>query len=176
VREIIEYGVLTRVPMLPAWIRGVINLRGNVVPVVDLAVKFNLRPSPVTKRSCIVIVEVNLSGERVVIGITADTVREVMDLLPQDIEPPPPFGTRVQANFLLGLGKLGRKFVLILDIGAVLSVQELAQAASAVEAADGDAAPPPVSQDSEGNEESHELVAAGAGDARTGQPGDSVDY
>lgn len=125
VKEIIEYGTLTKVPMTPPSIRGVINLRGSVVPVIDLAVKFGLPESPITKRSCIVIVEVDAAGGRMVMGIVADAVRQVMDLAPQDIEPPPSFGTQVRVDYLRGMGKVGKKFVLILDVDRVLSVEEL---------------------------------------------------
>ncbi len=92
VKEIIEYGIITKVPQTPPSIRGVINLRGSVVPVVDLAMKFGLSPSPVTERTCIVIVEADLEGERTVMGIIADAVSQVIDLLPQDIQAPPAFG------------------------------------------------------------------------------------
>ncbi|MFQ5882240.1 MAG: chemotaxis protein CheW [Candidatus Methylomirabilales bacterium] len=130
VKEIIEYDTPTKVPAIPACIRGVINLRGNVVPVVDLAVKLGLPESPITKRTCIIIVEVNLEGEWTVMGVIADTIGQVMDLLPQDIEVPPPFGTQVRADHLFGLGKIGRKFVLILDIDRVLSTNGLLAVAS----------------------------------------------
>lgn len=130
VKEIIEYGTLTKVPATPASVRGVINLRGSVVPVVDLAVKFGLAGSPVTKRTCIVIVEVDLDGEQVVMGVVADAVSEVMELLPEDIVAPPAFGTRVRVDYLQGMGKIGKKFILILDIDQVLSSNELLAAAS----------------------------------------------
>lgn len=137
VKEIIEYGTLTKVPMTPPSIRGVINLRGSVVPVIDLAVKFGLPESPITKRSCIVIVEVEAAAGRMVMGIVADAVRQVMDLAPQDIEPSPSFGTRVRVDYLLGMGKVGKKFVLILDVDRVLSSEELqAVALSQVEEAE----------------------------------------
>lgn len=137
VKEIIEYGTLTKVPQTPASIRGVINLRGNVVPVVDLALKFGLSPSPVTERTCIVIVEVELEGERTVMGVIADAVSQVIELLPQDIHAPPAFGTRVRVDFLRGMGKAGKKFVLLLDIDKVLFAEEL-QAGAALQAMKGD--------------------------------------
>jgi len=130
VKEVIEYGTVTKVPKTPPSVRGVINLRGSVVPVVDLAIKFGLPESPVTKRTCIVIVEVDLDGERVVMGIVADSVSEVMDLLPEDIVEPPPFGTGVRVDYLQGMGKVGKKFVLILDVDRVMSSSELLAAAS----------------------------------------------
>jgi purine-binding chemotaxis protein CheW len=129
VREIIEYDTVTKVPNMPASIRGVINLRGAVVPVVDLAVHFNLRDSRVTKRTCVIIAEVEVGGERQVMGLMADAVSQVIDLPPADIEPPPAFGTRVRVDFLKGLGKIGKKFVLILDLDRALSsIQSLSAA------------------------------------------------
>jgi purine-binding chemotaxis protein CheW len=130
VKEIIEYDTLTKMPMVPAYIRGVINLRGSVVPVVDLAVKFGLPESPVTKQSCIVIVETELDGERTVMGVVADSVKQVIDLVPMDIEAAPLFGTKVRVDFLRGLGKVEKKFVLILDIDRVLTVEELEEVGS----------------------------------------------
>ena len=125
VKEILEYDTMTRVPGTPPSIRGVINLRGSVVPVVDLALKLGLPESPITKRTCIVVVEVDLDGERTVMGVMADAVSQVMDLGSADIEPPPAFGTRVHMDHLLGMGKAGKKFILLLDIDRILSVNEL---------------------------------------------------
>lgn len=133
VKEIIEYDTVTKVPSTPPWIRGVINLRGSVVPVVDLAVKFGLPQAEVTRRTCIVIVEVEMGGERTVMGVVADAVSQVVELQAQEIEPPPAFGTRVRVDYLKGMGKAGKKFVLMLDIDRVLSASELL-AAVAVEA------------------------------------------
>jgi purine-binding chemotaxis protein CheW len=129
IREIIEYDTVTRVPNMPESIRGVINLRGSVVPVVDLAARFGLRNSNVTKRTCVIIAEVEVGGERLVMGLMADSVSQVIDLPPADIEPPPAFGTRVRVDFLKGLGKIGKTFVLILDLDRVLSGIELTSAA-----------------------------------------------
>jgi purine-binding chemotaxis protein CheW len=125
VKEIIEYTAITKVPKVPVWIRGVINLRGNVVPVVDLAVRFGMEERPVTKTTCIVIVEVQQESERAVMGVIADAVNQVIDLAPKDIEEPPAFGTRVRLEYLFGMGKLGKKFALILNIDSVLSAAEL---------------------------------------------------
>jgi purine-binding chemotaxis protein CheW len=125
VKEIIEYTPVTKVPKVPEWIRGVINLRGSVVPVVDLAVRFGLQERPVTKTTCIVIVEVEQDSERTVMGVFADAVNQVIDLAPNDIEEPPAFGTRVRLEYLFGMGKLGKKFALILNIDSVLSTAEL---------------------------------------------------
>jgi purine-binding chemotaxis protein CheW len=129
VKEILEYEVVTRVPMTPPSIRGVINLRGSVVPVVDLAVKLGMPGSAVTKRTCIVIVEVKLADEAAVIGVIADSVSQVLDLPASEIQPPPSFGTRVHVDYLVGMGRADKKFVLILDIDRVLSEDELTAAA-----------------------------------------------
>ena len=135
VREILEFDTVTRVPTTPPSIRGVINLRGRVVPVVDLAVKLGLPESPITKRTCVVVVEVDLEGERTVMGVLADAVSQVLDLPASEIEPPPAFGPRVRVDCLLGMGRAGKKFVLLLDIDKLLSTDELAVAAQVVEAA-----------------------------------------
>jgi len=132
VREIITYGTLTKVPHTPASIRGVINLRGNVVPVVDLGLKFGLTASPVTDRTCIVIVEAHINESRTIIGVIADSVSQVISLSDNEILIAPAFGTRVRIDFLRGLGKSGDKFVLILDIDQVLSADDLAPAAPGV--------------------------------------------
>jgi purine-binding chemotaxis protein CheW len=125
VKEIIEYGTLTVVPQTPRSVRGVINLRGNVVPVVDLAIKFGMEPSPITNRTCIVIVEVALHGEQAVMGMIADSVSQVIDLPRSELLSPPAFGTRIKADFLHGMAKAGNKFLLILDIDKVLAADEL---------------------------------------------------
>jgi len=136
VKEILQYEPLTRVPGVPAAVRGVINLRGSVVPVVDLALKFGLGETAVTKRTCILIVEAMLGGERVVVGIMADEVREVLELGPEEIEPAPALGTRVKVDFLRGMGKVGKGFALILDLDRVLSAEEVAAAEAAGAQAD----------------------------------------
>ena len=125
VKEIIEYSSVTKVPKVPHGIRGVINLRGNVVPVVDLAERFGLDERPITKTTCIVIVEVQQESENTVMGVIADAVNQVIELNAQDIEEPPAFGTRVRLEYLAGMGKLGKKFTLILNIDRVLSAAEL---------------------------------------------------
>lgn len=126
VREIVEYDVPTRVPAMPACVTGVINLRGRVVPIIDLAVRFGLAPSVATRRSCIVVVELVLEGEPVVMGVIVDAVSQVLELAPEAIEPPPSFGTAICADFLEGMTQSLRKFVLLLDIDRALTVQGLA--------------------------------------------------
>jgi len=125
VSEIIEYETVTFVPNTPAWIRGVTNLRGKVLPVVDLAVKFGLAASRISKFSCIIITEAAFQEESLTMGVLADSVSQVMDLSADEIEPTPLFGTRVKTEYLLGMGPLGKKFCLILDIDKVLSADEL---------------------------------------------------
>jgi purine-binding chemotaxis protein CheW len=132
VKEIIEYDTVTRVPGTPVWVRGVFNLRGSVVPVVDLAVKLGTAPSPLSRWSCIVVVEVKLGQEPIVLGLLADAIGQVMDLDPGDVLPPPAFGTPVHVDYLLGMGRVGtgKKFVLLLDIDKVLSSQEVLTAST----------------------------------------------
>ena len=128
VKEIIAYGTVTKIPQTPLSIRGVINLRGNVVPVVDLAVKFGLPLSRITDRSCVIIVETGPKEERIVMGIVADSVNQVIDLQAQEILPAPAFGTQLRLEFLRGMGKAGQKFILVLDIDTVLAAEDIAVA------------------------------------------------
>ncbi|HET7294659.1 MAG TPA: chemotaxis protein CheW [Vicinamibacteria bacterium] len=134
VREILQYAGVTRVPRTPEWIRGVINLRGSVVPVVDLAVKLGLPPSEDRRSTCVVITEVHIEGEPIVMGLLTDAVRQVIELPAQDVQPAPAFGTRVRVDFLLGMGRVGERLVLLLDVDRLLSADEIVSAASAAEA------------------------------------------
>lgn len=128
VREIIEYGRVTPVPMLPAFVRGVINLRGSVVPVIDLAARLGRAPGTIGRRSCIVIVELpEADGERRELGLLVDAVSAVIDI--PEIEPPPSFGARLRPDFILGMGKLDERFVVILDPAQALSLDEMARLA-----------------------------------------------
>ncbi len=136
VREILQYEELTRVPATPPWIRGVMNLRGSVVPVVDLAAKLGLGARPVTRTTCIVILEVNLADHPSVMGLVADSVDQVLDLAPADIQAPPAFGTRIRTEFLAGIASLDRKLALILDIDRLLSADERVAADQARESGD----------------------------------------
>jgi len=138
VKEILQYEPVTPVPSVPRSIRGVINLRGSVVPVIDLAVKFGLAETAATRRTCILVVEVALDGRPTVVGLLADAVCEVIELGPEDVEPPPPFGTRVDAEHLIGMGKQGgARFVQLLDLDRVVAANEQGLAGPAAEA------PPP---------------------------------
>ena len=127
IKEIIEYGDLTQVPMMPDCVRGVINLRGAVVPVMDLAVRFGKTPAAVSKRTCIVIVETEREGTREVIGVVVDAVNAVLDIAREDIEPPPSFGPRISTEFIEGLGKVNGRFVILLATERVLSVDGLTE-------------------------------------------------
>jgi len=125
VREIIEYGTLTEIPMMPPFIRGVINLRGRVVPVIDLSARFGHAQSKIGKRTCIVIVELVAGEERRELGIIVDAVSEVLEIPQSEIEPPPSFGSRIRADFIAGMGKVDGKFVIILRIDRALSSDDL---------------------------------------------------
>ncbi len=126
VKEIIEYGALTTVPMMPTTIRGVINLRGAVLPVIDLAARFGGPPALISKRSCIVVVEHEEQGRRQNLGLLVDVVNAVLEISAADIAPPPSFGARIPTNFIAGMGKMGSGFVIILDPQHVLSTEDLA--------------------------------------------------
>ena len=132
IREIISYGGLTEVPMMPPSIKGVINLRGAVVPVVDLAVRFNRPSGDVTKRTCIVIVEMENAGEQQVIGVIVDAVNAVLEIPAADIEPSPSFGAKIRTDFIAGMAKINGKFIILLDIDKVLSMEELGALSEAV--------------------------------------------
>lgn len=123
IKEIIEFGGVTEVPMMPACIRGVINLRGAVVPVMDLAVRFGRAATVAGKRSCIVIVEIEHEGEQQTVGVMVDAVNAVLEIAAADIEPAPSFGTRIQPDFIEGMGKVGGKFVILLQVQNVLSAE-----------------------------------------------------
>ena len=126
VKEIIEYGNLAEIPMMPTFIRGVINLRGAVVPVIDLAARFGGKATQVGRRTCIVIVEVPDEDMRHDIGIMVDAVSEVLEIPASEIEPPPSFGAKIRTEFIFGMGKIAGKFVILLEINKVLSIEEIA--------------------------------------------------
>ena len=136
VKEIIEYRGLTEVPMMPPCVRGVINLRGAVVPVMDLAARFGKPVAAVTKRTCIVIIEMDADGEKQVIGVVVDAVNAVLEIAAAEIEPAPKFGAKIRSDFIEGMGKVNGKFVILLNVGTVLSVAEI----GAMAAMDGGAA------------------------------------
>ncbi|VWX36581.1 Chemotaxis protein CheW [Limnobacter sp. 130] len=125
IKEILEYGVLTTVPMMPGFVRGVINLRGAVVPVIDLSARFGRHSSEVTRRSCIVIIESKGETGSQDLGILVDSVSEVLEIAASDIEPTPDFGTGLRQEFISGMAKVDNKFVITLNVNRVLSVDEM---------------------------------------------------
>jgi purine-binding chemotaxis protein CheW len=131
IKEIIEYEAVTAVPMMPAYMRGVINLRGAVVPVADLGLRFGKPSSEVTKRTCIVIVELEMREGRQVFGLVVDAVNAVLDIAAADIEPPPAFGARIRTDFISGMGKVDGRFVVILNVDHVLAAEEMEVLAAA---------------------------------------------
>jgi len=126
VREIIEYNQVTAVPMMPVFLRGVINLRGSVVPVVDLMARFGKGSTVLGSRTCIVILEAASEGESQVLGVVVDSVSEVIEILDADIKPAPAFGNRIRTDFIKGMTKVRGEFVTLLQIEHVLCVEEMA--------------------------------------------------
>ncbi len=125
IKEIKEYVTVTTIPMMPDFVKGVINLRGNVVPIIDLPVRFGRGKSTLSKRTCVIIVEVEFEDEFMDIGILVDAVNEVIDIPASSIEPAPSFGSKIRIEFISGIGKLENQFVILLNINKVLSVSEL---------------------------------------------------
>ena len=125
VREILEYTSITKVPQTPEFMRGVINLRGSVVPVIDMRLKFGMSATEQTINTCIIVVEVTLDGDTTVLGALADSVQEVVEMEPELIEPAPHIGTRLNTDFIKGMGKHEDQFVMILDIDRVFKAKEL---------------------------------------------------
>ena len=127
VREVLDFTSITKVPQTPDYMRGVINLRGSVVPVVDLRLRFAKPMAEQTVNTCVIIVEVEMDGEKVVMGAMADAVQEVLDLEPDQIEPPPRIGTKLDTDFIRGMGKHADQFIIILDIDRIFTCGELDQ-------------------------------------------------
>lgn len=130
VREVLEYTTITRVPRTPEFMRGIINVRGNAVPVIDLNQKFGKGRTQQTINTSIIIVEVSLDGESSTIGALADAVQEVIEMREDQIDPPPKMGTSIRAEFIQGMGKQDEKFIMILDINKLFSSQELSAVAA----------------------------------------------
>ncbi|RON20775.1 chemotaxis protein CheW [Pseudomonas brassicacearum] len=126
IKEILEYGNITSVPMMPAFVRGVINLRGAVVPVVDLSARFGRQKSDITRRSCIVIIEADSDAGTQDVGLMVDAVSAVLEIPAGEIEPAPSFGARIRSDFISGMAKVAGKFVIVLNADRVLSVDEMA--------------------------------------------------
>lgn len=125
VREVLDFTTITKIPRTPDFMSGVINLRGNVVPVVDLRLCFEMSKTEKTVNTCVVVVEMMLEGEPTVIGALADSVEEVIDLEPEQIEPAPKIGTQIRTDFIKGMGKRDSQFIMILDIDRIFSAEEL---------------------------------------------------
>lgn len=128
VREILDETNITRIPRTPEYMRGVINLRGHAVPVVDLRFKFGMSKTEMTLNTCVIITEMEFESEAAVIGALADSVQEVVEIEPSEIDPPPKMGTAIKAKFIKGMGKKNDKFIIILDVNQVFSAEELAVA------------------------------------------------
>jgi len=126
VREILEITTITKIPQTPDFMRGVINLRGSVVPVIDMRLKFGMSATEQTVNTCIIVVEVTLEGETSVLGALADSVQEVIEMEPEQIEPAPHIGTRLNTEFIKGMGKHEGSFIMILDVDKVFSEGEIA--------------------------------------------------
>jgi purine-binding chemotaxis protein CheW len=126
IREIIEFGGLTEVPLMPSFLRGVINLRGSVVPVIDLSVRFGRAPTVIAKRTCIIIMEMVQDEQQLLLGVMVDAVSAVLSLETDRIEPRPSFGAGIRADFIEGMININERFVVVLDVLKVLSVDELA--------------------------------------------------
>ena len=126
VREVLDFTTVTKVPQTPDFMRGVINLRGNVVPVVDMRLKFGMSQTEKTVNTCVIITEIDVDGEITVVGAMADSVQEVLDLEPEQIEPPPRIGSKMNTDFIMGMGKHNDQFIIILNIDKVFSGIELA--------------------------------------------------
>jgi purine-binding chemotaxis protein CheW len=132
VREIIQYGTLTPVPLMPPFVRGVLNLRGAVVPVIDLKARFGWSVAEVGKKTCVIIFDVIRNGERVELGLMVDAVSEVIDISSDDIELPPQFGSVIRRDFIQGLSKADGKFIVILDLDSTLDIEQMADAGGQV--------------------------------------------
>ena len=142
VREILDYTDITRIPQTPEYMRGVVNVRGSAVPVVDLRMKFGLGQVERTLNTRIVIVEIKKDDALSVMGALADSVKEVLELETDRIDPPPRMGAAVRADFIRGIGKHGDRFLLVLDVDKVFSSDEIHDLSRVL----GDDAPPPVQQ------------------------------
>lgn len=130
-REILEFTVVTKVPRTPEYMRGVINLRGSVVPVVDMRLKFGLSETEKTINTCVIVVEVILEGTITIMGALVDSVQEVFELEPDQIEPPPRIGTKLNTEFIKGMGRRNDHFIILLDVDKLFSSEELASTVGA---------------------------------------------
>lgn len=125
IKEVLEVTHITKVPQTPDVMKGVINLRGNVVPVIDMRLKFGLEETEATVNTCIIIMEIMFGGETTQVGALVDSVNEVLEISPQEIEPPPKIGTQLKTEYILGMGKQDEQFIIILDINKIFSESEM---------------------------------------------------
>jgi len=130
IKEILEFGQLTEVPRMPEFIRGVINLRGAVVPLIDLGARFGKHPTQVTRRTCIVIIELDGEDEKHSVGVMVSAVNDVVEIPPDQIEPAPEFGAQIRTDFIEGMGKIDERFVILLNVNHVLSLDEISNLAA----------------------------------------------
>ncbi len=130
IKEIIEFGNITSVPLMPDFIRGVLNLRGQVLPVIDLAARFGRAQTEVARRTCVVIIEMDNDGEKQDVGVLVDSVSEVMDIPADMIQPSPAFGAKIRVDFINGMVEVDGRFIIILNVDRVLSIDEMALLAS----------------------------------------------
>jgi purine-binding chemotaxis protein CheW len=131
IKEITEYGNVTFVPTMPSFIKGVMNLRGSVVPVINLAIRFGAKPSEVTKKTSVVVLEIEHEGMKMEVGVMVDKVNEVIDIAENHIEPPPAFGAKIRTDFITGMGKINDRLLVLIDVGRVLSISELSMVTQA---------------------------------------------
>jgi purine-binding chemotaxis protein CheW len=137
VKEVLEYIDITRVPRMPEYMRGVINLRGSVVPVIDMRLKFGLEAIEPTVDTCIIVIEVDTDGETITVGALADSVSEVIEIQPSEIEPAPKIGSTLDTTFIKGMGKHRDEFIIILDIDKIFTSQEISAVTGGAQAATG---------------------------------------
>lgn len=126
IQEVIQHGGLTEVPLMPPFLRGVINLRGSVVPVIDLSVRFNGDRTKEDRRTCIVILDLTQGDRHTLLGVMVDQVSEVLEIDGEDMDPPPAFGSQLRPDFMKGIGKVGGRFLVLLDVNRVLAIEEMA--------------------------------------------------
>lgn len=137
IREILDFTTVTKVPQTPEFMRGVINLRGSVVPVVDMRLKLGMSKTEKTVHTCIIVTEMELEGEMIVVGALADSVQEVMELEPEQIEAAPKIGTRLNTEFIKGMGKHNEHFIILLDINKIFTFDELVTVQAGMDTAPG---------------------------------------
>lgn len=125
VKEIVGMMPITRVPNTPSFIKGIVNLRGNIIPIMDIRLKFGIEEIPYNERTCIIIIQINVKGKGKLIGVVVDAVSEVVNILAEDVEPPPEYGIQAEDNFIVGIGKVKNKVIIILDIDKVVKCPEM---------------------------------------------------